>query len=431
MARSKTIGDYVSLQRGTTYKGSLVGKPGPALLGLGSIHPGGGFRADYKTYGGECPEKLMLYPGDLFVSLKGATKDSEMIGSIARVPTSVSSGRLTQDTVKLAFREPHHDLSAFLYWLLRTPHYRKYCAGRATGSAVVALSREDFLNYPVPPLSAGRTYIVSLLEDIESRIELNRRMNETLEAMARAIFKSWFVDFDPVRARAEGRQPSGMDADTAALFPDSIQESEVGKVPTGWEVEPVLSLAKLLSGGTPKTDREDYWRGDILWASAKDVSQCRDTFLIETERTITDRGLAESSTQIIPAFCTIIVARGATTGRMVLLGRDMAMNQTCYALATTINAPFFLYCLLRNEVNNLVHTAHGSVFDTITTDTFAGYRIPAPPKPIVEAFESQVTPMFHRILANTWESSTLRAIRDALLPKLISGEVRVASVEAA
>src|SRR6184192_1400564 len=104
MVGKPTVRDYVTLQRGITYKGNLVGKPGPALLGLGSIQPGGGFReSDYKTYGGECPPKLMLFPGDLFVSLKGATKDGEMIGSVARVPASVPSGRLTQDTVKLAF----------------------------------------------------------------------------------------------------------------------------------------------------------------------------------------------------------------------------------------------------------------------------------------------------------------------------------------
>src|ERR1700722_1709638 len=106
MSDKMTVGDYVTLIRGITYKGNLVGKPGPALLGLGSIQPGGGFREDdYKTYGGECPPSLMLFPGDLFVSLKGATKDGEMIGSVARVPPSVPSGRLTQDTVKLEFRD--------------------------------------------------------------------------------------------------------------------------------------------------------------------------------------------------------------------------------------------------------------------------------------------------------------------------------------
>lgn len=145
------LGDHVTLQRGTTYSGKLVGVPGPALLGLGSIEPGGGFRdGHYKTYGGECPEKLTLFPGDLFAALKGATKDGTMVGSIARVPPSVASGRLTQDTVKLEFKNPDGVFHRYLYWLLLTPDYRAYCAGRITGSAQVGLSREDFLSYPVP-----------------------------------------------------------------------------------------------------------------------------------------------------------------------------------------------------------------------------------------------------------------------------------------
>ena len=180
MADEQTVRDYVTLVRGITYKGNLVGKPGPALLGLGSIHPGGGFReGDYKTYGGDCPPKLMLTPGDLFVSLKGATKDGQMNGSVARVSVSVPSGRLTQDTVKLEFRTAEKaKASSYLYWLLRTPQYRAYCDGRAMGSAVVALSRDDFLDYPVPSFSGARIGIVEVLERIEDKIELNRRMSD-------------------------------------------------------------------------------------------------------------------------------------------------------------------------------------------------------------------------------------------------------------
>jgi type I restriction enzyme S subunit len=171
--RAATIGACVTLKRGTTYIGMLVGEPGPALLGLGSIRPGGGFRSDgFKTYGGECPPELMLKPGELYVSLKGATKDGEMIGSAARVPKTVPSGRLTQDTVKLKFFD--RSLPRFLYRLMLTPEYRTYCRNRAVGSAVVALSREDFLSYPFSlpdPLVLER--FCSLLGDIEDRGEQN------------------------------------------------------------------------------------------------------------------------------------------------------------------------------------------------------------------------------------------------------------------
>ena len=209
-------------------------------------------------------------------------------------------------------------------------------------------------------------------------------MNETLEAMARAIFKSWFIDFDPVRAKAEGRDP-GLPEHIANLFPDRFEDSELGEIPAEWEVGSILRQGRLLSGGTPKTDRKDYWDGDILWASAKDVSQCGQTFLVKTERTITHKGLEESATQLIPSFCTAVVARGATTGRMVMFGREMAMNQTCYALASITDTPFALYCHLRHEIDNLVHSAHGSVFDTITTSTFANSKIVLPPLSLLKS----------------------------------------------
>ncbi|MBE2252431.1 MAG: restriction endonuclease subunit S [Myxococcus sp.] len=166
------VGDCTELKRGTTYKGPLVGKPGPALLGLGSIRPGGGFREDgFKTYGGECPDELMLRPGEMYVSLKGATKDGEMIGSVARLPSSVPLGRLTQDTVKLVLRNTQ--VAKFLYRLLLTPEYRAYCAGRATGSAVVGLSRDDFLSYPLvlPPPNLLACFS-SILAPLEQRAEL-------------------------------------------------------------------------------------------------------------------------------------------------------------------------------------------------------------------------------------------------------------------
>jgi type I restriction enzyme S subunit len=249
--------------------------------------------------------------------------------------------------------------------------------------------------------------------------------NRTLEGIAQAIFNSWFVDFDPVRAKAEDRELEGMDVDTAALFPRDFEESEVGNIPRDWRIGSILSIANLLSGGTPKTEQAEYWGGLIDWASAKDVSQCRGTFLTHTERTITERGLAESSTKLIPAYSTAIVARGATTGRLALLGKTMAMNQTCYALTTTIDAPFALYCAIQNMVGQLLQSAHGSVFETITTSTFSGSRILLPPPSLLKAYENATRSLFRKVLANIELSNTLAGLRDTLLPRLISGKLRV------
>lgn len=146
---TSALGDHVELIRGTTYKSALKDQPGPYLLGLGSIQRNGGFRPDsLRTYGGHSPDKLLLYPGDLFVSLKDVTQSADLLGAVARVPQSVSVGRLTQDTVRLVPTGSGLSLS-YLYRSLLLPEYRDYCRARATGTTNLGLSREDFLNYTI------------------------------------------------------------------------------------------------------------------------------------------------------------------------------------------------------------------------------------------------------------------------------------------
>jgi type I restriction enzyme, S subunit len=283
-------------------------------------------------------------------------------------------------------------------------------------------------NAPImfPSDKNDQTAISTTLGSLDDKIYLNRRMNETLEAMARAIFKDWFVDFGPVRAKMEGRTPTGLAPEVAALFPERLNEEGI---PSEWSRQPLLAFARLLSGGTPKTDVADYWDGQVQWASAKDVSQCGDAFLIDTERTITDRGLDESSTRMIPALAIVVVARGATTGRHCMLGYAMAMNQTCYALVSVESRPFWLNCAFQTLVEELVNVAHGSVFDTITTQTFDRATVLVPPDGLRSSFEIFVEPLFRHILCNIEESRILANLRDLLLPKLMSGEVRVRDAE--
>lgn len=283
-------------------------------------------------------------------------------------------------------------------------------------------------DFEVPPLPEQKA-IAAVLGALDDKIELNRRMNATLEAMARALFQSWFVDFDPVRAKLDDRKPVGLDPATASLFPATFQDSPLGYIPKGWKVGSILRQADLLSGGTPKTDVPNYWNGDVPWASAKDVSQCGDAFLVSTDRTITKQGVDESSTKIIPALATVVVARGATTGRLTMFGHAMAMNQTCYGLHSKVGADFALYCNARHFIERLVQGGHGSIFDTITTSTFEATDVLLAPKEVLLAFDKQVMPLFQQVHANLLQSRTLATLRDALLPKLLSGELSVALPE--
>jgi type I restriction enzyme S subunit len=282
----------------------------------------------------------------------------------------------------------------------------------------------EHLTVTIPPLPTQRA-IAHILGTLDDKIELNRRMNATLEAMARALFKSWFVDFDPVRAKAAGRQPAGMDAETAALFPDGFQDSALGEVPRGWMAAPYDDVIEIISGGTPKTSIAEYWGGNIPWFSVVDAPNPSDVYVIDTEKRITPAGLENSSTCVLPAGTTIISARG-TVGKLALTGVAMAMNQSCYGLRGKATfGQFLTYFTTQGVVSTLLQRTHGSVFNTITRDTFKTVEVVVPSHVVARTFEQRVKPYMHRILNNLLESRTLAALRDALLPKLLSGEIRV------
>ena len=363
--------------------------------------------------------KYIVRGGDVCLAIVGHT-----IGLVFQVEEQWDGANLTENAARLTdFRGAD---PTFVFSYLRSQLGQDLIKSRTVGSAQGKLPLYAIASFPIPlPPLAEQKSIAAVLGALDEKIELNRRMNATLEALARALFQSWFVDFDPVRAKLDGRPPAALDPATAALFPKQLEDSKLGHIPKGWETGSILRQADLLSGGTPKTDVPAYWNGDVPWASAKDVSRCGEAFLVSTERTITKKGVDESSTKIIPAKATVVVARGATTGRLTMFGHAMAMNQTCYGLHSKIGAPFSLYCNARHFIERLVQGGHGSIFDTITTSTFEATDVLLAPKEILVAFDSQVTPLFHQVHANLNESRTLATLRDMLLPKLLSGELSV------
>ena len=287
----------------------------------------------------------------------------------------------------------------------------------------INLQTLDELRFPVPALPEQRA-IAHILGTLDDKIELNRQMNQTLEEMARAIFQDWFVDFGPVRAKLEGREPY-LPRELWDLFPERLVESELGEVPEGWGVGVLTDSIEILSGGTPKTSVSAYWDGDIPWYTAKDASALSDIFASNTERSITQAGIDNSSTKVLPARTIVITARG-TVGRLACLGVPMAMNQTCYGIRGAEGYPdFFTYWSVRNTVSDLQARTHGTIFDTITRETFKIAETVLVPTNAARAFESVVNPAMHRILMNLNESLSLTTQRDTLLPKLIPRAIKI------
>ena len=281
-----------------------------------------------------------------------------------------------------ALRPANNVDGAFLaYWLLANkPELLASVdhAGHGTGRLVTDTLKEKPVQ--LPPLAEQKA-IAAVLGALDDKIELNRRMNATLEAMARALLQSWFVDFDPVRrnldfTRSRGErgeekkkfQPTrsplrasasprdhfaALDPATAAIFLDSFQDSSLGSIPHGWEVCPLSEKIQLLSGGTPKTSEPTYWDGDIPWYSVRDAPSETDVWVIHTDKHVAKLGIANSAAQIFPEKTTIIIARG-TVGKLALTAVPMAMNQSCYGVrGITGYGDYFTYYSLREATAQL------------------------------------------------------------------------------
>lgn len=319
----------------------------------------------------------------------------------------------------------------YLSWFFGLPSFRQYIRRIAVGATMPSLNTKILSDVPIyyPPSLGEQRAIAHILGSLDDKIELNRRMSRTLEGIAQAIFKSWFIDFDPVKAKMDGREPYGLKPEIADLFPSRLVESELGPIPEGWQVVGLLDISNRISGGTPKTSILEYWDGDIEWVSASDVSNHNRSYVVRTARRITQLGLANSSATIVPKNTTVITARG-TVGNICLLGRPMAINQTNYGIRAHQGVgDFFVYFTVASEIDTLLSLAYGTIFDTITTATLADIQVVLPQQALLQAFDDIVTPLMGRALLSCQENLILEEIRDTLLPKLISGEIRIPDAE--
>lgn len=332
----------------------------------------------------------LLDKGDIIISARGT------VGALAQLATPMAFNQSCY-----GIKATERSCNDFLYYLLKNSIGK--LKKNTHGSVFNTITRDTFSNIVVsiPPLDEQRK-IAGILSALDDKIELNNKINRNLEAQAQAIFKSWFIDFEPFK---NGK----------------FIDSELGKIPEGWKVGSFSEVSDLLGGGTPKTTNNKFWNGTIPFFTPKDAI---DIFVIETDRLITKEGLENCNTKLYPKGTIFITARG-TVGKISLSGIEMAMNQSCYAIMPKHNIPtLFLYYQTVLLVKKLKNKASGAVFDAITTRDF-DEAIIIPPLPIMNKFSETIERIFGAILNNIIQAKVLLKARDTLLPKLISGEIHV------
>jgi type I restriction enzyme S subunit len=366
---------------------------------------------------------FLLDADDYVVSSSGT------LGRVATVQESDIPCMLNTSVIRMRPKTGELDRGYLKYFLL-SDLYQTQIVSLATGSAQLNYGpmhlRQMFIVRP--PLQEQRA-IAHTLGTLDNKIELNRRMVKTLEETARALFKSWFVDFDPVRAKAEGRDP-GLPPHLADLFPDSLEESELGEIPRGWEVKAVEALADIAGGTTPNTKEPAYWEGGShAWATPKDLSGLAVPVLLETERKITDAGLAQVGSGLLPPG-TVLLSSRAPIGYLAITELPIAINQGFIAMLARPGVSNLFLLLWAGAVHEeILSRANGSTFLEISKTNFRPIQIVTPPPDVMKAFEMQTRPLYRRIVGCVKESRTLASARDTLLPKLISGELKPTRTE--
>ncbi|MER1969053.1 restriction endonuclease subunit S [Castellaniella sp. GW247-6E4] len=291
------------------------------------------------------------------------------------------------------------------------------------------------------------------LQNLDKKIVLNLRINQTLETMAQAIFKSWFVDYDPVKAKIaaieqgedslrvtmraiSGKTDVELDqmprehydqlAAIVALFPNAMEDSKLGEIPTGWEVKPISDLVETVGGSTPNTKNESYWNpAEYFWTSPKDLSNATSPVLLKTERKISALGLSTISSGLLPVG-TLLMSSRAPIGYLAITQVPLAINQGYIAMPPGGKlSPLYLLMWCQQNMDVIKGQANGSTFMEISKKAFRPILALFPKKALVDGFISFADPIFRTIVSNSQEIIYLSKVRDTLLPELLAGDLSV------
>lgn len=384
--------------------------------------------------------KFVLKEGDIVFARKGG------VDRTAYISKKQAGWFIGSDGIYLRVSDEYNAL--FFSYILRSTQVKDWLLKNCEGTTMPSLNQKILSRIPltIPKLSE-QNKIAEFLLEFDQKITLNRQINQTLEQMAQTLFKSWFVDFDPVidnaldagndipeplQARAELRQTvrasqdfQPLPADVRVLFPAEFEESELGWVPKGWEISTAGDEFVIKGGSTPSTAIPEFWDGTIHWTSPKDLSSNETKILLDTSRKITNAGLNKISSGLLP-INTVLMSSRAPVGYLALAKVPLAINQGYIAIpsAKTLSSEYTIHWL-ESAMDEIKGMAGGTTFAEISKSTFKTINLIIPTLNVVNEFTDIVQSKYSLITNNVQEISLLTQLRDTLLPKLISGELRL------
>ncbi len=411
-----TLGELIDFQKGFAFKSSWYKSVGEIVVRISDTTHNS---IDIKTCNRVSKtnviglDKYILKTGDIVIASVGSWPPNyaSVVGKVIKVPSVANDSYLNQNAVRIRTLDQDLYNQQFIYYLMKSDFFLNYIINTAQGSASQAsIKLTDIFDFKLnlPPLPEQKA-IASILSDLDDKIELNLQMNKTLEEMAMALYKHWFVDFGPFK---DGE----------------FVESELGMIPKGWEVKQIGNLVETLGGGTPKTAEISYWEnGDILWYSPTDLTSSNSLFSFNTSKKITKLGLQKSSAKIFPKGCLLMSSR-ATIGALTINTKEACTNQGFITMVPNKKMSVYeLHGWTKTNKDLILSKANGSTFKEISKTEFRSL-------PIVfsnnkEGFNTEAEKIYKLIENNILEIEILKNQRDYLLPKLISGEIRVKDIE--
>jgi type I restriction enzyme S subunit len=365
---------------------------------------------------GSC-SSVLLEPGELVISARGTV------------------GVISQPTMQTAFNQSNYGLRAkqgladndYLYYAL--VHANKALLGDTHGGMFDTITRStlDRLLVPNPPLKEQRR-IAEALGVFDEKIALNKELSKTLGNLAQSIFKSWFIDFDPVKAKLAGEKPVGMDDETASLFPDSMEESELGLIPTSWDVLPASELFEIGIGRTPPRKEPEWFSSGnigVPWVSIRDMGTFG-VFSHFTSECLTEAAVSKFRVPIVPAH-TVLMCFKLTVGKLCITDRPLVTNEAIahFRVPTEgrLDSNYAYLWLSQYDMRTLDSTS--SIGTATNSGVIRNIKFLVPSEGVLVSFQKTIEPIFKNLKLLQEQSATLAELRDSLLPRLVSGELEI------